>query len=286
MLVLAVAGADAPKPESTVVQLTKRGGATAERAAEASAAVEKALAVEGVAFAMAKDELAQRLSGLGVKSASDCDGKKKCVLELASQLVVPSVVAVSVAQVGTDLSVHAELLSSAGGAKLADDTIVAPVKALAELANRFAPFAQRVHAAMAPKKEVPVVAKVEPAPKPVDAPVKAPEAKLMPAPPPPPMVVSEAPSRTPALVAGGLGVIALGVGAGFLVSALGDKSQVDASATNLQGVQTSVLSGSEAQALASSANGKLTAALISAAVGVAAAGVAAVLWGGGAPAGK
>lgn len=287
VVLIASASPEVGKPESAVVLLTKRGGASMERATVAAAAVEQALRDEGVTFSLPKSELAQRLTGLGVSSAADCDGKKKCVLELASQLVVPSVVAVSVAQVGDDLSVHAELLATAGGAKLAEETIVAPVKTLGSLAPRFAPFAQRAHAAMAPKKEPVPVAKADVpvvAAPPKDAPVKAAEAKLEPAPPPPPLVVSEPPSRTPAVVVGGLGLVALGVGAGFAVSAIADKGQIDARATNLSGVETSTLQGSQAQALAASANAKFTAALISGAVGVVLGGVGAAMWRGSAPA--
>ena len=220
--------------------------------------VESALTKAGVTLTWPREELERRVGVLGIKDPTFCDGKKKCVLELATQLGLSTVVSVTAGQVGDDISLHAELLVVADGAKPAEATLVIATGALEGLAAELSSFATTA----APHVVAPPPPPVE------DTPRVEPVVSLLPEPPPPipPLVVVAPPPRLALavpLVGAGLTLAAAGIATGLAVSAFGDKSKLDARQTLGDGSLASSLSRPEADALAGSVNGRLTGALIS-----------------------
>jgi hypothetical protein len=255
----------APPLPGTVVLMTRKGRIPPEGVARVVAAVESALTKAGVPFTWPREELELRVGALGIKDPTFCDGKKKCVLELATQLGLSTVVSLTAGQVGEDISLHAELLVVADGSKQAEATLVIATAALESLAGELAPFATAAAPHVVASPPLTVSPPVEDTPR--VEPVVGPVVTLLPEPPPVPPLVVVAPSpRVPLavpLVGAGLTLAAAGVATGLAISGFGEKGRLDARQTLGDGSQASSLSRPQADALAADVNGRLTGALIS-----------------------
>ncbi|MHB8873336.1 MAG: hypothetical protein ACYC8T_06585 [Myxococcaceae bacterium] len=165
MIALVLAGVllaqpPAPSKATAAVLLTKRVGASPERARGVVRELSRLLSDAGVRLLPA-DEVARRSSGVGIGDPTSCEGRKACALELGKQLGVEVVVVLLLGQVQGDVSVHAEALEIEGKRKLAEETRIIPSSALARLAEDFGPFARRVRGAL-PDAEPVVVKATEP----------------------------------------------------------------------------------------------------------------------------
>ncbi|MBL8951501.1 MAG: hypothetical protein JNK82_12025 [Myxococcaceae bacterium] len=208
--------------------------------AEAAAAV---LERAGVAVEKPVDSL-RRLKALGVDDPAACSGRKACVLELAKQLEVGALVAISAAALQGERSVVLEAWRTADSTSLAKDAAV--LKAGAPLEQLTAVSAALAAAFPAKRVDAPV-ARVEPVPPPTLAPAPAPVEPAKP-------VVVEAPSPAPershviTYVAAGLAAVAAGTAIALGVSAAEARARVR------RGEPTSDLTGSQAQALVNQHN--------------------------------
>jgi hypothetical protein len=268
--------AQAPAPEAQVL-LTKRAGASAQLTESIARELRKALSYSGVEPSIPPAELSARLLAVGVKDPTSCDAKPGCAIELGKQLKVPLVVSLSVKQAAGDLTVRVEALRTSDSELVAEDTVMLAPNQLGPLFTSLAPFARGVRQAISP---------VRLAPRAVDAPKKEPKnvpVALVPEPPVtqpvvPTSVAVAKPSPMPAIAAGGATVVALGATAFFLSSGLAVKSQLDQRIDLGGGQQGSILTHSEAEQLAQSANGRLTAGVLCAVTTVALGAVTGFLW--------
>ncbi len=167
-LVLA-GGAAWAGPHDTAVLLTKRGATAQEVANDALRAVELALKSAEVQFAFPPTETEARIAALGVESGTSCEGKRKCVLELARQLRLPSVVAVTVATLGGELAIHVELLDVSEGKVLAEETVVVLLTARGELSRAFERFGKQVSEVLGARAAKLPSAEATPSARPVEA---------------------------------------------------------------------------------------------------------------------
>jgi hypothetical protein len=201
------------------------------------------------------------------------------VLELGRQLEVGAVIAISVAQLGSERSVVFEVWRTKDGAQLAKDATVlqagAPLPASAVTALVKA-LASQFPAKAKPKPDAPLA---EPVPAPVPTP--------LPAPPPPskPQVIVDQPSQrpspghshAPSFVTGGVAIAAAIASIAVGASALSARAQFTTTMT-VNGQQVSPYSATQARALAQSANLQGGIAAGAAGVALAMGVVAVVLW--------
>jgi len=183
VLGLAVAAAD----PTVAVLVVRRTSITTDEGrvfAEQAVAALRAASVEVEEPA----ESLRRLSALGVTDPTACSGRKACVLELARQLEVGAVVAISAAMLQGERSVVLEAWRAKDGTQIAKDAVVLPANA--PLVPEHLRAVSRALAAAFPavKREAPV-AVAEPvkpvAAPPVAEPVKPEVVKPPPEEPPP-----------------------------------------------------------------------------------------------------
>lgn len=79
-------------PSSTVVVVTRRTAVSPADARALAVGVTKSLKQAGLEVTWDADAAARRLSSLGVKDTSSCQGRKACVQEFGRQLDVAVVV--------------------------------------------------------------------------------------------------------------------------------------------------------------------------------------------------
>lgn len=217
--------------EPTVaVLVSRRTGVPAATADALARQVSTALTAERVPLKLDADAARAAVTRLGLSDAAACDGRKRCVTELARQLGVEWVVGLSFAQLGGDRSMAIELFRQSDGAVVAKDALL--LGANTDLApEQLAPFAARV-------REVLGVATPPP---PTDAPVatRPPQLTPEPPPPPPPVVVAEPPppqkGHAASLGLGAAGVASLVAGVVLMVS--GTIDHADAVATTPVGAE-------------------------------------------------
>lgn len=251
LLALAAAPVESPRSGEVAVLVVRRTSITNDEARAYASAAVAALRAAGVAVEEPAESL-RRLSVLGVDDPTVCAGRKVCVLELAKQLEVGAVVAISAAALQQERSVVLDALRLDGtsmakdaavlkaGAPLLPEQLMAVSRALAPL------FPAKAAATEPPKKDAPVAAleKTTPVtPKP-EAPASRVELTQ-----PPPAERSHAVSY----VTGGLAVAAAVTSVALGVVAFGARSQATSSMT-VNGEQVSSLPASRAKELAGQAN--------------------------------
>ena len=274
-LVLLLLASQPPEQPGAVVLLTRRTGASEAVGNGVVRDVRKALAAAGVGSPLTPEGLNKKLLSLGVKDSKSCEGKRACVLELGKQLGVANVVSLSVGQIATDVAIRIEAFRISDGAKLAEDTVAIGANDLRGVEGALGPFAHKLLDALASPRVVDAP-RVEPLP---TAPLLIPEpippgVTLTPAPPPP--------SRVPAFIAGGATVLGLGATAFFAGTGFSLKGQVN-EGMNTGGRIVSVHTIADAQAIADSANTRLTIGLVCGVTTVLLATATAILWGASSP---
>lgn len=272
LLLLALAAApEAAHADKVAVLVVRRTSVTPDEGrafAEAAAAVLKAA---GVAVEDPAESL-RRLGVLGVTDPNVCSGRKACVLELARQLEVGGIVAISAAALQQERSVVFEASRVADGSSLAKDAAV--VKAgTPVLAEHLAAVSRALAAAFPRKADAPVVEKkaVEPV-----APVPPPPSVIVETPPPLPPPEPEH-SHTPTFVSGGVAAAALVTAVVLGVVAINARSQATRT-MSVNGEMVSALPASRVKELAGEANGFGAGAGVAAGVAVALGVVAVVTW--------
>lgn len=185
--------------------------------------VSSALVAEHVPLALDADAARGATTRLGLSDASACDGRKRCLSELARQLDVGWVIALSFAQLGADRSMAVELFKPADGVVVVKDALILGDAPLTP--EQLAPFAAKVRAALGVQLDAPL------------APPPPPALTLEPPPSPPPVVVTTpALQKSPSAVSLGLGaggVASLVVGAVLIITGVVDHA--DAVATQPSG---------------------------------------------------
>ncbi len=252
LLLLALAAApESAHGDKVAVLVVRRTSVTPEEGrafADAAAAVLKGA---GVAVEEPAESL-RRLGVLGVTDPTVCTGRKACVLELARQLEVGGIVAISAAALQQERSVVFEASRVADGSSLAKDAAV--VKAgTPVLAEHLAAVSRALAAAFPRKADAPVVEKradpVAPAPPPRPEKEKVVVDSQPPLPPP-----QAEHSHTATFVSGGLAVAAAVTAVVLGAVAMNARSQATGTMT-VNGEQVSALPASRAKELAGQANG-------------------------------
>jgi len=242
LVLLALAAAPEQRSSSVAVLVVRRTSVTPDEARAFAEATASVLRRAQVAVEEPSESL-RRLRALGVDDPTVCGGRKACVLELAKQLEVGALVAISAAALQSERSVVFEAWRTADSTQLAKDAAVlkagSPV-----VAEQLTAVARALSAAFGAKAADAPVARAEPvAPAPVAPvpPAVQPRPELTEPPPAPPPERSHALSYATAALAVAAAAGAVGLG----VAAANARSQVLA---NEGGV--SMLRGSQAQALA------------------------------------
>ncbi len=235
-----VSGAATAEPTVSVL-VSRRTGVPAATADSLARQVSTALVAEQVPLKLDADAARTAVARLGLSSSVACDGRKRCLVELARQLNVEWVVVLSVAQLGADRSMAIELLRQ-DGVVVAKEALLFGADAVVTR-EQLAAFATQVRSALgisSPVALTPVApppdAPVAPPPQPVLTPVPPPASQgvLMPAPP-----VART-SHAPAFVLGGAAAASLAAGVALLVTGLVDHAKA---------VETQPRQGSERLAL-------------------------------------
>lgn len=257
---------------TTLVVLSRKVSVTP---AEAQAVVTQAttLLLEAGAPLVDGAEASQRLSKLGLKDATTCNGKPACHAEFGKQLKVSWLVLVSVSRVAGDRSLALELFDVADKSVADKESLILP-KGTSLTREPLDDFAARLKARLAPAP--PVTAEL-PADK-TDAPLKptlTPENTVTEL--PPPLPTPEPKGHAPSFILGGLGVAALGAAVALFVVGANTQGPVQGSA-GADGRVRSTLTGSEAQAASAAASLQLGLGGAAAAVGLGLGTTAVVLW--------
>lgn len=242
--------------------------------AEAQAVVKEAttLLLEAGAPLVDAAEAGQRLSKLGLKDATTCNGKPVCHAEFGKQLKVSWLMLVSVSRVAGDRSLALELFDVAGKVVADRESLILP-KGTALTRAPLEDFAARLKARLAPAP-----AEIPPAKLETDTPSKpslTPENAVTAL--PPPLPAPEPKSHAASFVLGGAGVAALGAAVALFVVGATTQAQVQGTA-GADGRVRSTLTGSEAQAAANAASLQLGLGGAAAAVGLGLGTTAVVLW--------
>jgi hypothetical protein len=244
--------------------------------AEAQAVVKETttLLLEAGAPLVDATEAGQRLSKLGLKDATTCNGKPVCHAEFGKQLKVSWLMLVSVSRVAGDRSLALELFDVAGKVVADRESLILP-KGTALTRAPLEDFAARLKARLAP---APVTAELPPAKLETDTPSKpvlTPQNTVTEL--PPPLPAPEPKSHVTSFILGGAGVAALGAAVALFVVGATTQAQVQGTA-GVDGRVRSTLTGSEAQAAAGAASLQLGLGGAAAAVGLGLGTTAVVLW--------
>lgn len=244
--------------DPTVVFIQARSGLPAEEFKKALTVIDAELARAGNVWTT--DESTKRLKAAGSPDASTCGGKQQCLLDAAKKLQARWMITISASKVGRDRAWALAAFEVKTGAELAreewlDESTSDVTQPAATFTNRLAPLIK--------PKDVPVVAKLEPPPPPVEKPLVV-EAPATPASRPLPKVLLIA-----ACVAG---AAAIGLAAGSAVNT----GTLNQTTTSPEGLRLSPHTTSQAETLVSTSNA-LTGAAIASGVVAAGLGVGAVL---------
>ena len=261
LLVAALAAGASPPAESphaseVAVLVVRRTSITLDEARGYTEATVAALRAAGVAVEDPAETL-RRLKALGVADPTVCVGRKVCVLELARQLEVGAVVAISAAALQQERSVALDAIRTEGGASMAKDAAV--LKAGEPLLPESLKAIARALAAAFPARPAPV----EPPPKKDDTPL-ADTRTVTPGPAPkdeprvvvdapPPLPEPEPASHAAAFVTGGFAVAAAVTAVALGAVALSMRSQATSTMT-VNNEQVSPWSASRARELSGQAN--------------------------------
>lgn len=164
-----VLSAAAVEPQA-VVLVTRRTGLSVADSDALSRELSRQFVAQRVPLKMDADASRAAFNRLGLKDSAACDGKKRCIVELAHQLGTPWVISLSFARLGSDLSIGLELLRESTGAVVEKDALIVASGAT-PTAEQIEPFSRKLRevlgSTIAPVVDVPVV--VAP---PVEKPVK------------------------------------------------------------------------------------------------------------------
>lgn len=253
------------------VVVGRRTSVTSADAHAFARSVSTQLGQRGVPVKLDADAARTALTRLNVKDAAACNGRKACLTELGRQLGVAWLVALSVAQVGSDRSVALDLLEVSTAAVAEREAVILPPGAVLS-AESFAGFVERVKGRLSPSPTpAPALVDrplVEPPPAPPPLVAEVPVVPVAPVGVTAPVPAPEAPrNRTTSVVLGVAAGAALIAGGVLLASGL--SARADATRTELvDGERRSPWTAGEAQARAGAANG-----LIGVAAGVGAVGL-------------
>ncbi|MFO0594947.1 MAG: hypothetical protein U0228_06575 [Myxococcaceae bacterium] len=255
-------------PRAAVV-LARR---TSVSPADASALLDKVSnAVAGPDFLPFADSQ-KRLAALGLKDATNCNGGADCHVEVARQLKVSWLVLVSVSQIGTDQSLALELFRVGKAEVVERESLLLARRGdvtPAQLDAFVKKVGSRIGSSSAePPKDAPLV-KSDPV---ITPPNTGPDTTVPLTPEPPPR------SHAASIVVGGLGIAALSVGVGFLVSGLAQRGRLSTGVPGSDGLTYSEFTGAEAQRLNDGASVEFGIAGASAAVGAALLTTAIAVW--------
>ena len=259
---------------STLVVLSRKVSVSP---AEAAAVVTQAttLLEEAGAPVVTASEANRRLSKLGLKDATTCNGKPACAAEFGKQLKVEWLILISVSKVAGDRSLALELFDVAGRTVADKESLLLP-KGTALTREPLEGFVARLKAKLSP---APPTAPIPPE-KRGDAPLATsltPETSTV-TQLPPPLPPPEPKSHTTSFILGGAGVVALGVGIALFVMSGTAQGQVNAGAMGADGRVRSGLTGSQAQAAAGSASAFAGLGVATAAIGLGLGTTAVILW--------
>lgn len=280
MAVLAQAPAGDLRGPVAVVLVSKRPGADPFPAKVAARIIDVAKR-EGIASPMDEVTAAKELKAAGFSDPKSCDGATSCLVKLAVLMGPKAVViGVDVGKVAKSLAIHLEAVTADGEQTLASVDLMAPADNWGDkVAADITRFVRKVKEGLVrpsdlrrPADDPKVVKTPKDAPK---EPVKdAPKvATLEPKPKDPEVMETFEADKggggakvLPWALGGGT-VLAAGAAVGLAVMGSGDKAKYDAAlVTTPDGLKGTTLTQAEAQALAGSANGKFTGALVSAVV--------------------
>ena len=258
LVVWVLAAAPASNGPTIDVLLSRRVGLSESKALELADQVSHALEAEGIAVSVAPPAAAQKLAELAVSDTAKCEGREACIATLGAQLHADVVIGVDLGQVSTEVAVH--LIALRPGKtpqKLAEDTLIAGIGA-PNLEFAVRPFAHQLQDALASRAEAPLQPKLTPSPAVV---AQGPSEAVK-------------PSKLPVYAAGAGAVVAGGLAAYFLATALHLEGELDSSRyVTASGVQASNLTRAEADSKVSSANRDNAIGIVS---GVVATGLAAL----------
>lgn len=200
-------------------------------AAESSILVERVTQQLDVPGALSVAETQKRLARVAMKDGTPCNGKAECHQELGRQLKVAWLVLVSVSQIAQDQSLALELFDVEGGVVREHESVLLEVRGEIPRSSTEG-FRRRLVQVIQPAQpEVVLVPEVKV--EPVVVPVAAPEPKV---------------SHLKSLVAGGIGIAALGTGVGLLISGLSLRGQLGEGPMR-SGMVLSPLTGAQAEAI-------------------------------------
>ncbi len=227
-------------PSMAVVLVRK----TAVKDAEALALTEKVASRIAVPGLVPYADSQKRIATLGLKDATTCNGAADCHAEVGKLLKVDWLVLVSVSQIATDQSLALELFTVTKAEVVERDSLLLEKRGDVQ-AVQLEGFGKKVRERIAGVKDVKT-----------DAPVKPPEVAKNSVVDPKltvkdnPIVAPPLPEKShlPSFVLGGVGVAALGVGVGLLVSGLAQRAPLNGT-LDADGFSRSQLSGSEATRL-------------------------------------
>ena len=260
---------------STLVVLSRKVSVTP---AEAAAVVTQATTLldDAGAPVVTASDATRRLSKLGLKDATTCNGKPACAAEFGKQLKVDWLILVSVSKVAGDRSLALELFDVAGRAVVDKESLLLP-KGTALTREPLEGFVARLKAKLGPTLKL---APTPPEKQPGDAPVATaltPENSTV-TQLPPPLPPPEPKGHTTSFILGGAGVVALGVGLALIVMSATAQGQVNAGAMGADGRVRSPLTGSQAQAASGTASAEAGVGVASAAIGLGLGTAAVILW--------
>lgn len=208
------------------VLVSRRTGVTPATTELLARQASAALLAERVPLKLDADAARAAVTRLGLSDSAACDGRKRCLAELARQLEVEWVIALSFAQLGSDRSMAIELFKPADGVVVAKDALILGEAAFTP--EQLAPFAAKARAALGVPVAVSSDVPVAPPPPP----------SLEPPPPPPVLVVTPVPAPAPrshavSFALGAGGVASLVTGAVLIITGVVDHA--DAVATQPSG---------------------------------------------------
>ena len=259
---------------STLVVLSRKVSVSPAEAAAVVTQVTTLLEEAGAPVVTAS-EANRRLSKLGLKDATTCNGKAACAAEFGKQLKVEWLILISVSKVAGDRSLALELFDVAGRAVADKESLLLP-KGTALTREPLEGFVGRLKAKLSPTLPTAAI----PPEKKGDAPLATsltPETSTV-TQLPPPLPLPEPKSHTASFILGGAGVVALGVGIALFVMSGTAQGQVNAGTMGADGRVRSGLTGSQAQAAAGSASAFAGLGVATAAIGLGLGTTAVILW--------
>ena len=258
------------EPNAAVVLARK----TSVSAGDATALTEKVAQRIVLPTLMPYADSQKRIASLGLKDATNCSGAADCHTEIGKLLKVEWLILVSVSQIATDQSIALELFRVGKGDVVERESLLLEKRGDVK-ADQLEAFARKVAERVGGKSDAPLV-KNDPVDPPKDPNLSDPKVNPQPPPllpPPPPPEKSHATS----FAVGGLGLAALGVGVGLLVSGIVQREPLNGTVRE-DGIRRSDLTGSQAMTLNDATSVQLGIAGATGAVGLGLITTAIALW--------